>query len=334
MAVHAHPITCDGKDFATIREFANYYGLNYSKAQYYRKRGKTPEEILKACQFSSASKSEKPAKSTAKRFLCEYQGVQYSSLYEAANALGFPPAQLYELRKRNNLPPSAAIELAMEKRAAKGKRESSRAQKCIIDGIEYKSQDDAIRAFGLPRITVYSRMERDGISFEEAVLKGRKAATYCPPTPSLFPTLRLVQTESIEQPTLSELQRSLSYYKKRVTCMQDVRTCLPALCIEDSIYLYFNSEAHGLEFISVLPITLTLDTLNAINSAYANTKLYCNPMTNQVILSAFQAAKEEGQEIKTLLYAYFSYEAIRQQLLRNFSTAAIPASTDAVITSV
>lgn len=322
-------ITCGGKEFSSIKEFANYYGLNYSKVQYYRKRGKTPEDIIESCKFSSASKSTALPKDSPKRFSCEYDGVQYASLYEAANALGLNPAQVYELRKRNNLSPSAAIEMAVERRTAKGKGASKRAQPCVIDGVEYESREAAILAYKLPRVTVYSRMEREGISFEEALSRGRKASVYCPPAMSLFPSLRLAQTSALNQPILEELSTSLDYYRRKVSAMRDMISLLPVLVVEEDIYLFFNHEAHGLEIVSTLPIQVDMETLNAINGAYANTKIFHNTITGQITLSSFQAAKEEGQEIRPLLYAFFSYDAIRERLIRNFSASqadiAVPA---------
>lgn len=320
-------ITCEGKEFPSIKEFANYYGLNYSKAQYYRKRGKSPEEIVEMCRFSTASKSTTPPKDSPKRFSCEYNGVQYSSIYEASNALGLNPAQVYELRKRNNVSPSAAIKMAMDRREAKGKGSSRRAQPCVVDGVEYESREAAILAYKLPRITVYSRMEREGISFEEALSRGRKAAVYCPPAMSLFPALRLTPAQTLNQPILEELSTSLDYYRRKVSSMRDMITLLPVLVVEENIYLFFNHEAHGLEIVSTLPIQADMETLNAINGAYANTKIFYNAITGQTTLSSFQAAKEEGQEIRPLLYAFFSYYSIREQLIRNFANRQFDSST-------
>lgn len=326
-------ITCEGKEFPSIKEFANYYGLNYSKAQYYRKRGRSPEEIVEACRFSTASKTVAPPKDSPKRFTCEYNGVQYSSIYEAANALGLNPAQVYELRKRNNVSPSTAIEMAIERRASKGKGDARRAQPCVIDGVEYESREAAILAYKLPRVTVYSRMEREGISFEEALSRGRKASVYCPPTMSLFPALRLTPTHALSQPILEELSTSLDYYRKKVSAMRDMITLIPVLVVEENIYLFFNHEAHGLEIVSTLPIQTDMETLNAINGAYANTKIFYNAIAGQTTLSSFQVAKEEGQEIRPLLYAFFSYYAIRERLIRNFSVNQ-DNSSDSVDSSI
>lgn len=383
MAVQPQPIICEGKYFPTIKEFANYYGLNYSKAQYYKKRGKTPEEIISACQFSSASKANAQPKASAKRFLCEYQGVQYSSLYEAASALGISPnklyelrkrknltpsdaiaeamrleesnlkrdeetdallllpckyngveynslydaataldispSQLYELRKRKKLSPSATVELAMKKRKENGKGPSRVAKKCVVDGVEYESREAAIKAYHVPRITVYSRMEREGISFEEALSRGRKAVTYCPPTISLYPSLRLLPTNTpLSQPILEDLSSSLEYYNRPVQALRDVVTQLPAILADNNTYLFLNHEARGLEMVSSLPFSIDSETLNLLNGSYVAAKLFISQLSGQVFMTAFQIAKEEGQDIKSLLYGYFSFASLRDQLIRTY----------------
>ena len=178
--INPQPITCEGHEFGSIKEFANHYGLNYAKVQHYRKLGKSPEEIVRECQFSAASKHSLlgELKDSGNRILCEYDGVKYSSLYEAATALGLSPSQVYDFRKRHHLSPSAAIEMAMERQKS-GKRPSAVAKKCIVDGVEYESREAAIKAYRIPRITVYSRMEREHISFEEALVRGHRESIYC-----------------------------------------------------------------------------------------------------------------------------------------------------------
>lgn len=318
--INPQPITCEGHEFSSIKEFANYYGLNYAKVQHYRKLGKTPEEIVRECQFSAASKHSLlgEPKESGNRILCEYDGVKYDSIYEAATALGLSPSQVYDFRKRYHLTPSAAIELAMERR--KGvKRPSAVAKKCVINGVEYESREAAIKAYHLPRITVYSRMEREHISFEEALLRGHRESTYCPPTASLFPSLRLVPSKApLQQPILEEMDASLRYYNVPVQHLRDMITFLPVLLADNTTYLFFSHEARGLEIVSVLPFSLDLETINTLNAAYACSKLAYNTTTGQLLLTGFQMAKETGQDIKPLLFAYFSVASILEQLIRRF----------------
>lgn len=318
--INPQPITCEGHEFGSIKEFANHYGLNYAKVQHYRKLGKSPEEIVRECQFSAASKHSLlgEPKDSGNRILCEYDGVKYSSLYEAATALGLSPSQVYDFRKRHHLSPSAAIEMAMERQKG-GKRTSAVAKKCIVNGVEYESREAAIKAYRIPRITVYSRMEREHISFEEALVRGHRESIYCPPTASLFPSLRLVPSKApLQQPILEEMDASLWYYNIPVQHLRDMLTFLPVLFADNNTYLFFSHEARGLEIVSVLPFSLDLETINTLNAAYACSKLSYNATTGQLLLSGFQMAKETGQDIKPLLFAYFSVASILEQLMRRF----------------
>lgn len=325
MITNALPVTCNGQEFSSFKEFTNYYGLHYTKAQYYRKQGKTPEEILEICKFTSHSKTTSDPKPSAKRYLCEYNGVQYGSLNEAACALGFSPSQIYELRRRNNLSPSAAIEMAMEQRLNKGAvQKSGNHKKCVIDGIEYESQEAALRAYKIPGITVYSRMEREGISFEEALIRGRKSNLHCPPVASLFPSLRLTACSDEQlQDTLKELVASLQYYQCKVQILRDLTSQLPVLLVNGENYVYFNQEAKGLEIISELPCTLDAETINLLNSAYVATKIFVMPQTGKIYLLSFQFAKEEAQNIKSLLHAYFTFVTTKENLRRSFAAPEV-----------
>lgn len=323
--INPQPITCEGHEFSSIKEFANHYGLNYSKVQHYRKLGKSPEEIVRECQFSAASKRSllgEPTES-GNRILCEYDGIQYGSLYEAAVSLGLSPSQVYDYRKRYHLSPSAAIKMAMERQTGK-KRVSGAAKKCFVNGVEYESREAAIKAFHLPRITVYSRMEREHISFEEALVRGHRESIYCSPTASLFPSLRLVPSKApLQQPILEEMDASLRYYNIPVQHLRDMLTFLPVLYADNTTYLFFNHEARGLEIVSVLPFSLDLDTINTLNAAYASVKVAHNATTGQLLLTGFQMAKETGQDIKPLLFAYFSAASILEQLIHRFGESGL-----------
>ena len=319
-AVKPEPVEYDGRTFASIKEFVNFYGLNYSKVQYFRKLGKTPEEIVRECQFSTASKQGLLGEDApvGHSIGVEYDGISYKSIYEAATALGINPSQVYETRKRSKVSPAEAIRLVLE-RSGREKKPSHRAMPCVVAGVEYPSREAAIMAYHLPRITVYSRMERENISFEEALVRGRNESIYCPPVKSLFPSLRLVPSDSpLQQPVLEELNASLKYYVVPVRLLRDLTTFLPALYTNDSTYLYFHHEARGLEFVAPLPFLLDMETINTLNNTYACAKLvYCTEL-GKVLLTSFQAAREKGQEIKSLLFAYFSFASILDELMRKF----------------
>lgn len=305
-------VICDGKEF-TVRDFASYYQLNLSKVRYYLRRGKTTEEIISLCQFSASAKTEKKIPST--QYECEYEGEKFTSLYEAATTLGISPNQLYELRKRKNLTASEAIEQVMKKRKENGKRPGRAAKKCVIEGVEYESREAAAKAYHIPIITVYSRMERDHISFEEALLKGRLATTYRAPAEILFPSLQFetVEGSSLGQQVLDDIWESLVYYECQVQPVRCKDSGVLGLLVDEHTYIYFNKDAGGLEFISELPSPISAVKMNELNRAYAVTKVFSEG--GKTYLFSFMAAKDKKQDIKTCLIEYFSYASIRRQCL-------------------
>lgn len=59
---------------------------------------------------------------------------------------------------------------------------------CVVGGIEYASHKQAATAHGLPLQTVFSRMSRNHMSFEEAVLMGSREQRIITPVPELLGT--------------------------------------------------------------------------------------------------------------------------------------------------
>lgn len=318
MKSKAYPVTFRGQKYKSLKAFAASLNLKYSNVVRYYQQGKDLEDIVVRCQYTTASKAQGEPKETAKRYPVEYEGVKYPSLYAAAESLNIPLAYLYDLRRRRGMSATEAIKHALEHPPRTISGQSPRAKPCVVEGITYPSQEAAIQAYHMSRITVYSRMEREGISFEEALVRGRNSAVYRPPTASLFPELQLVPAKGgeISLPILAELSRSLEYYRYQVQTMANLKTGIPALCVNGHSYIYFNHAARGLEIISELPIDVDRETLWELNAAYVAVKLFTSGKT--IYLSAFQSAKEEGQEIKSLLNTWFSYLSIRDSLIRRF----------------
>jgi len=316
------PISYNGESYDTLKEFAAQNNLNYSKVLAYHRKGKSPEEIVELCQFSAASKASSPPKETSKRYLVEYNGVQYTSLYAAAEALGLAPSRLYDLRKKKNLSPAEAIEYALTHLAKAGKGDSPNANPCVVEGVTYPSREAAMQAYRIPRITVYSRMEREGISFEEALIRGRDSAVYRAPATTPFFNFHLIPAKNkMGQATMAELSRSLSYYRCDVKPMQDLISNTQILFVNDHSYVFYNKKARGVEIISELPTPAggaDESLLNVLNGAFIVTKVFTHPMSGRLYLTAFQSAKEEGQEIKSLLNTWFSFSSIRDKLVRTF----------------
>ena len=313
------PITYQGQVYESLKDFAVKNNLNYSKVLSYHRKGRTAEEIVAQCQFSVASKATAPPRETAKRYFVEYNGVQYTSLYAAAQALGLSPGRVYDIKKRKKISAEAALDYALQNSAKAGQGQSPNATPCIVDGVSYPSREAAMQAYNIPRITVYSRMEREGISFEEALIRGRDSAVYRAPTSSLFFSLHLVQSNQVSAPpTLEELYRSLTYYHCKVNYMVDLLTSTPALFVDGHSYVFFNKEARGVEIISELPFAVDNDTMNVINGTFVTIKAFSHQLSGKPYVATFQSAKEELQEIKSLLNTWFSYASVRNKLIRTF----------------
>lgn len=313
------PITYQGITYPTLKEFAVAHNLNYSKVLVHHRKGKTAEEIVEHCQFSVSNRKDDPPPETPKRCPVEYNGVQYASLYAAASALGLSPNSLYDLRKRG-MDPVESIDYALANLAKAGEGGSGHSNPCEIEGVSYPSQEAALNAYNLSRITVYSRMQREGISFEEAVIRGRNSAVYREPTPSMFFSFHLVPAKTDPtQMILVDLSRSLTYYHCKVEYMRDLLTSTQVLRVGGDSYIFFNKDARGIEVISELPFPIDPDILDVLNGAYAATKLF--QMRGTPYLASFQSAKEEAQDIKTLLNTWFSFSCIRDKLCRMFAAS-------------
>ena len=331
MNEQGYKIEYEGKTYSSLKEFAEVYQLNYSKVVAHHRKGESPEEIIRNCQFSVASKAKQIPPETSKRKHVKYNGVEYNSIYAAADALGISPTRVYTVRDKHGLSPEEAIDYVMRNSLpACGSKNSPVARPCIIEGVQYPSREAALAAYRMKRITVYSRMQREGISFEEAIIRGKKSALYRKPAPSMFPQLHLLPaSEDTKLPEiLSDLARSLSYYHSKFKIMTDMLTGTPALFVDEQTYLCYNSDARGIEMITALPFSLDADMINVFNETYVAAKLYVSKSMGALVLAAYQSAKEDGQRIDSLLNAWFCYISIRDNLLRRFDpehNLAVPA---------
>ncbi|WP_289026660.1 hypothetical protein [uncultured Flavonifractor sp.] len=322
MEGQGYEIEYEGKAYPSFKAFADAYELNYPKASACYREGKTLEEIIQRCQFSSASKAKKAPPETSKRMYVEYNGVRYTSLYAAADALGIHPSRVYAVRERKGCTPEQAIAYVLEHSIPAGSgKQMPQAAPCVVEGVEYPSQEAALAAYRMKRITVYSRMRREGISFEEAIVRGRNSATYRKPVPSLFQGLYLIPSErELKEPEiLADLSRSLAYYHSKVQVMADVATDTYALLVDGATFLGYNKAARGVEMLTELPFRLEPGMVDRLNEAYVAVKLFESRSHGCLVLGAFQSAMEEGQRIEPLLNAWFSYTSIRDSLLHRFA---------------
>lgn len=324
MEAQGYHVEYEGKLFSSLRAFAEEYGLNYPKVTTYFRKGRSLEEIIEKCQFSTASKTPGPLKEGPKRKFVEYNGVQYSSIYAAAEALGISPARVYSVREAQQCSAEAAIEYVLENSTpAGGSRNPSSSKPCIIEGISYPSREAALAAFRLKRITVYSRMARENITFEEALLRGRDAALYRKPAASKFPRLVLIPMEGeLKKPeVLSDLYRSLSYYNRRVEVLMDELSGTPVLFVDGQSYICYNEDARGIEMITAFDARAKMSpaAINLFNENNITVKLFFSKDRGRLMLTAFQSAKADNQRIEPLLNAWFCYSTIRDERMRKFN---------------
>lgn len=159
-------VEAEQKRYTSIAEFCNYYGLRYTSVQYYLRKGKSGDEILDILQNSSISRRYNKAPGRA---VCVKIGDDvFQSASEAAMAYGVSVHQIEAAMEDGTVTPAIFGEEVGENSDQLPRKRI----KCVIAGIPYPSRAAAARAYGIPMVTVRSRMAREGISFEEALRRG------------------------------------------------------------------------------------------------------------------------------------------------------------------
>lgn len=161
-------IEAEQKRYSSITEFCNYYGLRYTSVQYHLRRGKTGDEILAILQQRSVSRrySKAPGRAVSVKIGDDI----FPSISEAAMAYGVTPLQIESAMLDGTATP-AFLNMAA---ADDPDRLAYHAKECVIAGVTYPSLTAAARAYGIPMVTIRSRMAREGITFEEALRRGHR----------------------------------------------------------------------------------------------------------------------------------------------------------------
>lgn len=104
-----------------------------------------------------------------------FRGVFYRSLAEACEKLNVEPTYVYNLKRRKNLSDADALEYCLQHReehsTIKGQKRKGRKKACEINGRQYESYGEALSAYGIPRISVTSCMQRENKDFQTAMMK-------------------------------------------------------------------------------------------------------------------------------------------------------------------
>lgn len=190
-------IDYDGKTFDSIADFVREYGLKYPTTSVHLRQGLSPGESIRRQQV--AQRNVEDGK-------CEYDGQKFSSLFEAAESLGFSPTYLYGIRNKKGCSANEAIKQAMEGRTGNNQGNHSPVE---IDGVIYPNKISALRAYDIPYVTATTRMRRENISFQEAVLRGNKFRKRMFPTFTLFNKSKLKAAKGILENEDSKLAQDI-----------------------------------------------------------------------------------------------------------------------------
>ncbi len=307
-----------GRQFSSVREFAEFYGLEYSSASRLLRKGRSPGEVISRCRYTqSCVRGEKGSRRSSSA--CSWMGVSYGSLHEAAVCLGYRPNQLYELRRRWGLTPDETLAMAADLAARHRGFEPGSPIPCEVGGVCYGSREEACRALDIPSATVYSRMRRECIPFEEALIRGRMEKLYVQPVQSLSLRADPGEAEEVpEQELLDTLYNALTYYRFQVERRLDRTTGQPLLLAEGVTCIGYNQEASGLEIWTAFPFQMDACAVNLVNRSFAGCKLAWDEEDRAVLLT-FQTVKAENQEIRTVLTSFFSHISCRDILMRQYA---------------
>lgn len=185
----------NGVTYTSLRQFYVENKLvNYNKVSEAWNNGATPEDLIK--EFSQRKRRAYN--------MISFHGKLYYSFSEAATDIGSSPAYAFIVRKKLNLSDEETLEyLSSRINARVG---NGRKKKVVVDGVEYESEKAAARAYNLSTATINSRMRRDGLTFEEAVLYADRYRRGIPVSQEFFDVTKLI---AVEDPKLTVSQKNV-----------------------------------------------------------------------------------------------------------------------------
>lgn len=152
------PVIAEQKRYESVSDFCDHYGLRYTSVQYHLRQGKTGDEVLAILRQRSVTR--RYSKAPGRGIPVKIGDDVFQSVSEAAMAYGVSNAQIEDAMVDGIVNPAL---LGYTSRQMK---------ECIVAGVTYPSMAAAARAYGIPMVTVQSRMLREKISFEEALRRG------------------------------------------------------------------------------------------------------------------------------------------------------------------
>lgn len=248
----------DGRVFASVSAFAQEYGLKYVSVKYHLNKGRTPEQLI--ARLGSLPTATRYKKDSVAACACAYNGVSYPSISAAAEALGISSQQVYALKNHEGFSADEALTRVMELNKALGTKaiplEHQRIRPCIVDGVPYRTQGEALKAYGMQYITIKSRMDREGISFEEALKRGTKERRGVVSVSSHWWNCELTEASPPSDPksSMGQLYSMLEQCTYHPTCYTDKKKTLGIISFEEGlraigpksvVYLLFPYEPVG-----------------------------------------------------------------------------------------
>lgn len=159
-------VEAEGQTFVSVQNFCDYYGLKYRSALYHLQKGRTGDETINILEHRSFNRQYR--KAPGRSIEVKIGDDIFKSITEAAEAYGVRPDQIKQAIQAGD---AAISELTGEEQSA-NKKVPTHVKKCVIAGVTYPSMAAAARAYGIPMATVTARMDREKISFEEALRRG------------------------------------------------------------------------------------------------------------------------------------------------------------------
>lgn len=159
-------VVAEQERYASIGAFCDYYGFRYTSVMYYLRKGKTGDEILSIMKQKTAS--SRYSKAPGRAVSVKIGNDTFQSISEAAMAYGVSPAQIEAAMADGDATPAFLNMDPLDESDTL----TERMKPCTIAGVSYPSRAAAAREYGIPMVTIRSRMQRENISFEEAIRRG------------------------------------------------------------------------------------------------------------------------------------------------------------------
>ena len=282
----AWTIYYEDRVFDSIIAFCEAYGCRVSTTQKKFVRGIPPSQVIKDSQLYKR-RERKPIQHK-RQYPCTYGNESYSSLSEAASALGIPLYWLYSFKKKHNYSAQTALELAVDE-YPKAKRETGhkngRCLPCKVDGTTYPSRAAACKAYDMPAITVYSRMPI--VSLYNILQRYKYLPEYYKAATGEL-VLKIVETFSSAQ---------MPYNMYIVFPPADTKGSVPVEIVVPRLVTYQSDE---------IPYnTSFFQHLNELNLEYINLKLVYDPPSRTVSAIWAQTIKQSHGQVADMLQAIF-----------------------------